>query len=59
MDETQFHHKSKSAVVKVVRRVISPLQKAIFLQAGCEQTQANKLVSKYFTCSAFIEFLTL
>jgi uncharacterized protein (DUF362 family) len=49
MDENQFHHNSKSAVMKTVRKVISPLQKAIFLQAEGKRTRANELVSKYFT----------
>jgi uncharacterized protein (DUF362 family) len=49
MDEDQFHHKSKSAFMKMARKAVKPLQKAIFLQAGGEQTQANKLVSRYFT----------
>jgi len=49
MDETQFPHKSKSAFMKAARKVIKPLQKAIFLQAGGEQTEATRLVSKFFT----------
>jgi uncharacterized protein (DUF362 family) len=49
MDENQFHHKSKSAFIKMARKAVKPLQKAIFLQAGGEQTLANKLVSRYFT----------
>lgn len=49
MDETQFPHKSKSAFMKAARRAIKPLQKAIFLQAGGEQTEVTRLVSKFFT----------
>ena len=49
MDETQFPHKSKSVFMKAARKAINPLQKAIFLQAGGEQTEATRLVSKFFT----------
>jgi hypothetical protein len=49
MDESHFTHKSKSAFMKVARTAINPLQKAIFLQAGGEKTQATKLVSRFFT----------
>jgi uncharacterized protein (DUF362 family) len=49
MDESHFTHKSKSAFMKAARKVIKPLQKAIFLQAGGEQTEATRLVSKFLT----------
>ena len=49
MDETQFPHKSKSVFMKAARKALNPLQKAIFLQAGGEKTEATRLVSKFFT----------
>jgi hypothetical protein len=49
MDESHFTHKSKSEFMKLARAALGPLQKAIFLQAGGEQTLANKLVSKFST----------
>jgi uncharacterized protein (DUF362 family) len=49
MDESHFTHKSKSVFMKKAREALGPLQKAIFLQAGGEQTLANKLVSKFST----------
>jgi uncharacterized protein (DUF362 family) len=49
MDESHFRHKSKSEFMKMARRAINPLQKAIFLQAGGEKTLATKLVSRFFT----------
>jgi len=49
MDESHFTHKSKSAFMQAARAALNPLQKAIFLQAGGEQTLANKLVSKFLT----------
>ncbi|MFZ5449564.1 MAG: DUF362 domain-containing protein [Thermodesulfobacteriota bacterium] len=49
MDESQFTHKNKSEFMRQARKAINPLQTAIFLQAGGEQTLANKLVSKFFT----------
>ncbi len=49
MDESQFPHKSKSAFMKAARQAIKPLQQAIFLQAGGEQTEATRLVSRFFT----------
>lgn len=48
MDESHFTHKSKSEFMKAARAALKPLQTAIFLQAGGEQTLANKLVSKFF-----------
>jgi uncharacterized protein (DUF362 family) len=49
MDESHFTHKSKSVFMKAARKAINPLQKAIFLQAGGEQTLATRLMSKFFT----------
>jgi hypothetical protein len=49
MDESHFTHKSKSEFMKMARNALHPLQTTIFLQAGVEQTLANKLVSKFFT----------
>ena len=49
MDESHFTHKSKSEFMKLARAALNPLQEAIFLQAGGEQTLANKLVSKFST----------
>jgi uncharacterized protein (DUF362 family) len=49
MDESHFTHKSKSIFMKTARKALNPLQKAIFLQAGGEQTLANKLVSRFET----------
>jgi uncharacterized protein (DUF362 family) len=49
MDESHFTHKSKSVFMRAARKALNPLQKAIFLQAGGERTEANKLVSKFFT----------
>jgi len=49
MDESHFTHKSKSFFMEKARKAINPLQKAIFLQAGGEKTQATKFVSKFFT----------
>jgi uncharacterized protein (DUF362 family) len=49
MDESHFTHKSKSVFMRAARKAVSPLQKAIFLQAGGERTLANKLTAKFFT----------
>jgi uncharacterized protein (DUF362 family) len=49
MDESYFTHKSKSVFMRAARKALNPLQKAIFLQAGGERTEANKLVGKFFT----------
>jgi uncharacterized protein (DUF362 family) len=49
MDESHFTLKSKSEFMKLARKAINPLQKAIFLQAGGERTLANKLLSRFFT----------
>jgi uncharacterized protein (DUF362 family) len=49
MDESHFTHKSKSVFMKAARKAVKPLQKAIFLQAGGEQTEATRLVSRFFT----------
>ncbi|MDQ7782932.1 MAG: DUF362 domain-containing protein [Desulfomonilaceae bacterium] len=49
MDETQFTHKSRDTFIAAARKAIKPLQQVIFLQAGGEQTLANKLVNRFFT----------
>ena len=49
MDESHFSHRSKSVFMKAARKAINPLQKAIFLQVGGEQTRATRLVSRFFT----------
>ena len=49
MDESHFTHKSKSEFMKKARDAIRPLQTTIFLQAGGEQTLANKLFAKFTT----------
>jgi uncharacterized protein (DUF362 family) len=49
MDETQFTHTSRDTFIIAARKAIKPLQKVIFLQAGGEQTLANKLFSRFLT----------
>ena len=49
MDESHFTHKSKSEFMKMARTALHPLQTTIFLQAGGEQTLANKLFAKFTT----------
>lgn len=49
MDDSHFTHKSESDFIKLARLALSPLQKALFLQAGGERTLANKLLNKFFT----------
>lgn len=49
MDESQFTHKSSSLFMKAARKALRPLQESIFLQAGGEQTMANRLVGRFLT----------
>jgi hypothetical protein len=49
LDEGHFSHKSKSLFMQAAPKAINPLQAAISLQAGGEQTRATRIVSRFFT----------
>ncbi len=49
IDEDEFKHKSRDKFVKAARAMAKPLQKAIFLHPGDEQSGANKALAKFLT----------
>jgi len=49
MDTNRFHFKDHGAFVKAARVMLTPLQTALFLQAGGEQSRLNKALSRFLT----------
>jgi uncharacterized protein (DUF362 family) len=49
MDTSHFDFKDKGAFVKAARAILNPLQTALFLQAGGEQSRMNKALARFLT----------
>lgn len=49
MDTTHFHFKDHGTFVRAARAVLGPLQTALFLQPGGEQSRLNKALSRFLT----------
>ncbi len=48
MDETHFRHKSRSPLVRLLRRLTVPLRRAFFLRTGEDPSLANRFFSWLF-----------
>jgi hypothetical protein len=48
MDESHFTHKSRSPVVRGLRKLMLPLRRAVFLRTGEDPSHANRFLSWLF-----------